>query len=85
MMPPFAPRAQVVARVVEPPSISSTSSTTTFSTRSTPSVVRDAPETIRTSDLSLRRAALYPLSYGRRAKGQCSLILPRGWVLRHSS
>ena len=26
---------------------------------------RGAPERIRTSDLSLRRAALYPLSYGR--------------------
>src|SRR6478735_6262955 len=31
----------------------------------------DAPGTIRTCGLSLRRAALYPLSYGR-AKGECS-------------
>ena len=27
--------------------------------------LRDAPGTIRTCDLCLRRAALYPLSYGR--------------------
>jgi hypothetical protein len=30
-----------------------------------------APGTIRTCDLSLRRAALYPLSYGRES-GECS-------------
>ncbi len=30
----------------------------------------DAPGTTRTSDLCLRRAALYPLSYGRAASTQ---------------
>ena len=33
---------------------------------------RNAPGTIRTCDLCLRRAALYPLSYGRGDEGQCS-------------
>ena len=32
-----------------------------------------APGRIRTSDLALRRRALYPLSYGRGEKGECSL------------
>ena len=40
---------------------------------------------IRTCDLCLRRAALYPLSYGRLGKGQCSRMLLRGCVFRHSS
>ena len=35
-------------------------------------VFADAPGKIRTCDLCLRRAALYPLSYGRRGRGQCS-------------
>ena len=33
----------------------------------------DAPERIRTSGLSLRRAALYPLSYGR-PEAKCSCV-----------
>jgi hypothetical protein len=32
-----------------------------------PAWLRDAPGKIRTCDLCLRRAALYPLSYGRAA------------------
>jgi SAM-dependent methyltransferase len=37
----------------------------------------DAPGTIRTCDLCLRRAALYPLSYGR-GEGKCSRTLVGG-------
>ena len=32
----------------------------------------DAPGRIRTSDLALRRRALYPLSYGRSGAAQCT-------------
>ena len=35
-----------------------------------------APGTIRTCDLCLRRAALYPLSYGR-GEGECSCVADR--------
>ena len=35
-----------------------------------------APGTIRTCDLCLRRAALYPLSYGR-GEGECSCVALR--------
>ena len=42
-----------------------------FPTRPLLRTPRHAPGTIRTCDLSLRRAALYPLSYGR-GKGECS-------------
>jgi hypothetical protein len=38
--------------------------------------VSDAPGTIRTCDLSLRRAALYPLSYGR-GEVECSCVAGR--------
>ena len=35
-----------------------------------------APGKIRTCDLCLRRAALYPLSYGR-GEGECSCVADR--------